>query len=114
MLLQWGPPSALVGYDASSLAYVVTYCELNVPTTCLNLTTNSSVLRVQVSGLKANSLYEYSLRAVASSTSKLGTLKDGVFRTALQGIFPLTSVCTVQSLSLAYLASGCIGESFLF
>ncbi|XP_065644330.1 uncharacterized protein LOC101241241 isoform X2 [Hydra vulgaris] len=99
-ILSWSPPLILVGYNASSLSYVATYCELNIPTTCQNISVNSSTLQVQLTGLKSDSFYQYSLIAFATTSSKVGDLTEGTFKTSVQNTCnPATQFTCNQDMS---------------
>ncbi|XP_065644331.1 uncharacterized protein LOC136075357 isoform X2 [Hydra vulgaris] len=85
VLLQWNPPTLLLGYTTKSLTYYLSYCELNVITGCTNISLNSSTLQIKLMNLKSNIFYQCTITPIAVYTVgvKIGEASSTIFQTAL-------------------------------
>ncbi|XP_065684555.1 netrin receptor DCC-like isoform X1 [Hydra vulgaris] len=88
VLLQWNPPTLLLGYTTKSLTYYLSYCELNVITGCTNISLNSSTLQIKLMNLKSNIFYQYTITPIAVYTVgvKVGEASSNIFKTALTAL----------------------------
>lgn len=84
VVISWLPPVNDNNEDSSMFKYVVEYCELNMETTCRNLTATSNT-SAEVSNLKPDFFYNYYVH-VFDSQMKAGVSADGFFRTDMRGM----------------------------
>ena len=97
--ISWSPPQPADGEDPSTFQYIVSYCDLDGLTSCVN-STLSSELSVTLTNLKAASSYRYTVYVFDSQMS-LGQQITNVFKTADKGeLQSVNAFCYIASRSL--------------
>ncbi|XP_065679528.1 uncharacterized protein LOC101241241 isoform X1 [Hydra vulgaris] len=66
--ISWSPPQTTGAADPSAFQYLVSYCELNLPATCVNSTMSSQQF-VTLTNLKSATFYQYTVYLFSSELS---------------------------------------------